>query len=182
MLRGPGVLPSRRVERAGAMRSGGGVCNFRRLWAAAASNHSLWQASRPRRDIMVSFWQALTWPNTGSTICALACSQRDRGGGAFAGSLERWRAAWPGHAAWTETRCCGWSGRCRPAARAGAPARIDDELVEYARPRRQTTASPDRRAARHDSPAVTGRFMRRRLLRQGSNRVGVEGGFGYVKC
>jgi hypothetical protein len=46
------------------------VCSFRRLWAAAASSHSLWQASRPRRDMMVSFWQVLIWPNTGSTVSA----------------------------------------------------------------------------------------------------------------
>jgi len=35
-----------------------------------SASYSLWQASRPRRDIMVSFWQVLIWPTTGSTACA----------------------------------------------------------------------------------------------------------------
>ncbi len=43
---------------------------FRRLWAVATSSHSLREASRPRRDIVVSFWHVLIWPNTGSTVCA----------------------------------------------------------------------------------------------------------------
>ena len=46
------------------------MCSFRKLWAAAASSHSLLEASRPRRDIVVSFWQVLIWPDTGSTVWA----------------------------------------------------------------------------------------------------------------
>src|SRR5262249_4075983 len=45
-------------------------CSLRRLCAAQASSHSFSQAARPRRDIMVSFWQVLSCPNTGSTVRA----------------------------------------------------------------------------------------------------------------
>ena len=45
-------------------------CSFRRLRAVQASSHSLSHAARPRRDIMVSFWQVLSCPNTGSTVRA----------------------------------------------------------------------------------------------------------------
>jgi hypothetical protein len=43
------------------------MCSLRRLWAVATS-HSLLQALKPRRDMMVIFWQVLTWPNIGSTV------------------------------------------------------------------------------------------------------------------
>jgi hypothetical protein len=44
--------------------------SLRRLWAVAASSHSLRQAPKPRRDMVVIFWQVLIWPNTGSTVWA----------------------------------------------------------------------------------------------------------------
>ena len=44
--------------------------SLRRLCAAQASSHSFSHAARPRRDIMVSYWQVLSCPNTGSTVRA----------------------------------------------------------------------------------------------------------------
>jgi hypothetical protein len=44
------------------------TCSLRRLWAVATSSHSLLHAVMPRRDIMVSIWQLLIWPTTGSTV------------------------------------------------------------------------------------------------------------------
>jgi hypothetical protein len=46
------------------------VCSLRRLWAVAASSHALRQAPKPRRGIVVIFWQVLICPNTGSTVWA----------------------------------------------------------------------------------------------------------------
>ncbi len=45
-------------------------CSLRRLCAVLASSHSLWHAVKPRRDIMVKFWQVFSCPNTGSTVRA----------------------------------------------------------------------------------------------------------------
>ena len=45
-------------------------CSLRRLCTVKASSHSLSHAVRPRRDIMVSSWQVLSCPNTGSTVRA----------------------------------------------------------------------------------------------------------------
>ena len=44
---------------------------MRRLCAVQASGHSFSHAVRPRRDIVVSFWQLLSCPNTGSTLAVL---------------------------------------------------------------------------------------------------------------
>ncbi len=61
-------------------------CSFRRLWAVQASSHSLSHAARLRRDIMVSFWQVLSCPNTGSTVRERDAGKRiiaDSGGELF---------------------------------------------------------------------------------------------------
>jgi hypothetical protein len=44
------------------------TCSLRRLCAVATSSHSLLHAEMPRRDIMLSLWQLLIWPTTGSTV------------------------------------------------------------------------------------------------------------------
>jgi hypothetical protein len=46
------------------------TCSLRRLWAVATSSLSLLHAVMPRRDIIVSIWQLLIWPTTGSTVWA----------------------------------------------------------------------------------------------------------------
>jgi hypothetical protein len=117
------------------MRRGDGCAISADCGRRQASNHSLWQASRPRRDIMVSFWQVLIWPNTGSTICALGlqsarprCWRIRRIARAAAGSLAR-------------PRCLGRDTllrlvRALPDPQPGLVPLlgVDDELVEYARP------------------------------------------------
>ena len=50
------------------------ACSLRRWRVVAASSHSLRQASKPRQDIVVIFWQVLIWPITGSMVWARSLS------------------------------------------------------------------------------------------------------------
>ena len=99
---------------------------YARLCAAQASSHSLSRAVRPRRDIMVSSWQVLSCPETGSAVRARSLSssrprgcRRRRVARAVAGSRPGCLALRgaglrprPGSlASGASSRCLSWSAR-----------------------------------------------------------------------